>query len=152
MKLQVNPYRYRRKLPHLQLSSTFFVTFSTYKERILSPQARTLAFRSCLYEHDRRIHLYAGVVMPDHVHLLFSILFRQATEPLLYRIVGDIKSASVHNINKALRRSGRVWMNESFDRMPRAGEFERYYEYIIMNPVRAGLVTNPDDYEWLWYL
>jgi hypothetical protein len=90
--------------------------------------------------------------MPVHVHLLFSILLRQATEALLYRIVGDIKSASVHNINKALRRSGRLWMNESFDRMPRAGEFERYYEYIIMNPVRAGLVTNPDDYEWLWYL
>jgi len=29
--------------------------------------------------------------------------------------------------------------------------FGKYYEYIIMNPVRAGLVTNPDDYEWLWY-
>lgn len=42
-------------------------------------------------------------------------------------------------------------MNESFDRMPRSNDFERHYEYIIMNPVHAGLVTNPDDYEWLWY-
>ena len=89
--------------------------------------------------------------MPDHVHLLFTVLTKGGAEPLLYQILGDIKSASVHNINKALGRSGRVWMNESFDRMPRYGDFEKYYEYIIMNPVRAGLVTNPDDYEWLWY-
>jgi putative transposase len=89
--------------------------------------------------------------MPDHVHLLFTVLTKAGAESLLYRILGDIKSASVHNINKALARSGRIWMNESFDRMPRYGEFAKYYEYIIMNPVRAGLVTNPDDYEWLWY-
>ena len=68
-----------------------------------------------------------------------------------YGIVGDIKSASAHKINKALKRRERVWLNEAFDRMPREEEFERYKEYIIMNPVRRGLVEKPDQYEWLWY-
>ena len=90
--------------------------------------------------------------MPDHVHLLLTI-FKDArgVEIPFYEILGDIKSASVHKINKALNHTGRVWLNEAFDRMTREGEFDKQLEYIIMNPVRRGLVKNPDDYPWLWY-
>lgn len=95
--------------------------------------------------------MHALVVMPDHIHLLFTILSQNGVEPPFYEILQDIKSASVHKINKALGRRGRVWLNEAFDRMPRADEFDRYKEYIVMNPVRRGLVENPDDYDWLWY-
>ena len=105
-----------------------------------------------MYEHKRRVQMHALVVMPDHVHLLLTILMNGcAMEPPVYEIVGDIKSASAHKINKALKRRGREWLNEAFDRMPREEEFERYKEYIIMNPVRRGLVEKPDQYEWLWY-
>jgi hypothetical protein len=90
--------------------------------------------------------------MPNHVHLLLTVLVDEdGVEPPFYEILGDIKSASAHKINKALKQSGRVWLNEAFDRMPRDGEFNKYKEYIVMNPVRRGLVQNPDDYQWLWY-
>ena len=96
--------------------------------------------------------MHSCVVMPDHVHLLLTVLRNNiGVEPPVYGIVKDIKSASVHKVNKALNRRGRLWLNEAFDRMPRSGQFEKFREYIIMNPVRAGLAQNPDDYEWLWY-
>ena len=152
VKLKRNPFSYRRKLPHLQLSDWYFVSFATEERRQIPPQARTLVFKSCMYEHERKIQMHALVVMPEHVHMLFYLLSDDtAREPLLYEILGAIKGASSHKVNKMLGRKGRLWVAESFDRMLRAGEYDRYREYIIMNPVRRGLVSNPDDYEWLWY-
>jgi REP element-mobilizing transposase RayT len=82
--------------------------------------------------------------------LLFDIIHtKEADPPSLYRIVGDIKSVSAHKINKLLKRSGRVWLDESFDHALRAGMFEECIEYIRRNPVKRGLVTKPED-RWLW--
>jgi hypothetical protein len=67
------------------------------------------------------------------------------------RILQAIKSASAHRINKYLGRKGRVWQDESFDRAVRSVENLRgKIEYIAANPVRAGLVSDPADYRWLW--
>ncbi|MBV9146064.1 MAG: transposase [Acidobacteria bacterium] len=151
VKLKRNPLRYRRKLPHLQLSDWYFVTFTTDERWELTPEARTAVFASCMHEHERTIRIDAVVVMPEHAHMLFHLHSETGAEPLLYEILGAIKGASAHKVNKLLGRSGRVWVAESFDRMVREGEHLRYRNYIIMNPVRRGLVSSPDDYEWLWY-
>jgi putative transposase len=48
-------------------------------------------------------------------------------------------------------RSGRLWQPESFDRILRNTESARAKaEYVIMNPVRAGLCATPDEYPWVW--
>jgi len=66
-------------------------------------------------------------------------------------IVGAIKGASAHSVNKALKRSGTVWQDESFDHVVRFGEsLERKIRYVRENPVRKGLVAKPEDYKWLW--
>jgi len=80
-------YRYRRRLPHLQKAdATLFVTFCIGGRLVLPQQARDLVLEHCLREGGLqplagegaratpRIHLYAAVVMPDHVHLLLSPL------------------------------------------------------------------------------
>src|SRR2546429_5302164 len=80
-------YRYRRRLPHLQKAdAAIFVTFCTGGRRVLPEVARDLVLEHCLREAgvarapspakgwSPRIHLYAAVVMPDHVHLLLSPL------------------------------------------------------------------------------
>jgi REP element-mobilizing transposase RayT len=152
VKLKRNPYRYRRTLPHIQDSVPIFVSFNTHCRWELPPQARTLAMQSCLYEHLRRVRMHAFVIMPEHAHLLFSILYSvERDPPPMSCILGDIKGASSHNINKLLRRKGRVWQEESFDRATRTDEFDYYMNYIIMNPVRRKLVDSPDQYQWLWY-
>jgi hypothetical protein len=46
---------------------------------------------------------------------------------------------------------GAVWQEESFDHVLRSNEsFEQKLEYIRQNPVRAGLVSRPEEYRWLW--
>jgi REP element-mobilizing transposase RayT len=92
------------------------------------------------------------VVMPDHVHMIFTPLENERNEPFSFEeIVGAIKGASSHSVNKALKRSGTVWQDESFDHVIRhADSLEQKIEYVRQNPVRKGLVSRPEDYRWLW--
>jgi hypothetical protein len=47
---------------------------------------------------------------------------------------------------------GRVWQDESFDHILRGDEsLSKKMEYILQNPVRAGLVAKSQDYQWLWW-
>jgi putative transposase len=69
----------------------------------------------------------------------------------LSTIMDAVKGASAHLINRAIGRRGHLWVDESFDRIIRAGEnLRKKCEYICQNPVRADLVTHPDDWPWLW--
>ena len=90
--------------------------------------------------------------MPDHVHLIFTPL----TDALgnaygLSEILGGIKGASGHTINKHLKRRGTVWQDESFDHILRREEkLEEKVEYVRQNPVRKGLVKAPEEYSFTW--
>lgn len=144
---------YRRNLPHLEEDgASYYVTFSTRKEFVLPEAARTLVFNHCLFEDARRVHMHAFVVMPDHVHMLFTPLRNEDDEPYrLARIMNSIKGASSHSVNKLLSRKGVLWEPESFDRIPGSdGDFEFRLMYIVENPIAAGLAKGPDDYRWAW--
>lgn len=144
---------YRRNLPHLEEDGTsYYVSFSTRKRFFLPDQARTLIFDHCLFEKGRTVQMHAFVVMPDHVHMLFTPL--EDEEGGLHRlakIMNGIKGASSHSVNKLLERKGTLWEPESFDRILRSeDDFEFRINYIVQNPVVAGLAERPDDYRWLW--
>ena len=144
---------YRRNLPHIEKDgATYFVSFSTHKELFLPEQARTLVFDHFLFENGRKVHMHAFVVMPDHVHLLFTPLESDRGEPYsLAEIMRGIKGASSHSVNNCLRRKGRLWEPESFDRITRSdADFEYRVLYIVQNPIAAGLAQGPDDYRWSW--
>lgn len=101
----------------------------------------------------KRIRLYAAVVMPDHVHMLFTPLRDEETRSYNVAVIAQaIKGSSAHSINKLLGRSGPVWQEEYFDHVVRSYESLREkIEYIRQNPVRRGLARTPDDYPWLWW-
>ena len=89
--------------------------------------------------------------MPDHVHLVLTPLYDRSAFVSVAEIMQGIKSASAHKINRALNRSGQVWQRESFDRVLRREEsIYAKVEYMIQNPVRAGLVKTAMEYRWLW--
>jgi REP element-mobilizing transposase RayT len=96
--------------------------------------------------------MYAFVVMPEHVHLLFAPLWDANGERFgLAEIMSGIKGPSAHAINKLLKRRGHVWEEEYFDHALRKSEtIEGKMKYIWENPVLAGLVASPADYPWLW--
>lgn len=129
-----------------------FVTFGTFSNSILPEAARDLVLGHCLYDDGKRIHLSAAVVMPTHVHLLFWALRDQSGWPFpMVDILQALKSSSAHTLNKLLHRTGPVWDEESFDHVLRSDEsWRQKREYIRQNPVKAGLVSRPEDYRWLW--
>jgi REP element-mobilizing transposase RayT len=151
--LPVRIYEYRRRLPHFQkFDRALFVTFCKLTRDPLPDRARDLVLEHCLFEQGKRIKLHAVVIMPDHVHLLFTPLRSENGWPHpLQKILKMIKGTSARDINKLLGSGGPVWEEESFDHVLRSQESLREkIEYIRMNPVRARLVQTPDEYKWLW--
>ena len=88
--------------------------------------------------------LSAYVVMANHVHLLIQP--RIAPDGLLK----SLKGATAREANRLLNRTGEpFWRKESYDHWVRnQNEFEKIRAYIENNPVKAGLVQNPEDYPW----
>ena len=145
--------QHRRNLPHLQAEDRpVFITFRTFTGFILPESVRDLVLRHCLHDHGVKLWMHGAVVMPDHVHLLFTPLRDDRGNPFgLAEIMHGIKGASAHRVNQALQRRGHVWQDESFDHILRSEENTRSKaEYICQNPERRGLVSGTDDYPWLW--
>jgi putative DNA methylase len=92
----------------------------------------------------RHYQLHAWVIMPNHVHLLFT------PDVSVSKLLGSLKAASAKRANLLLGRTGRpFWQDESYDHLVRNGEeFRRIQRYIENNPVTAGLARRPEEYQW----
>jgi len=88
--------------------------------------------------------MHAWVIMPNHVHLLFT------PHVSVSKLLGSLKGASAKRSNLLLSRTGQpFWQDESYDRLVRDGEeFRRIQRYIEHNPVAACLVAWPEEYLW----
>ena len=87
-----------------------------------------------------RYRLHAWTIMPNHVHVLFTVL---PDQPLGF-IVGSWKRFTARRANELLGRSGEFWQSEYWDRFIRNEDhFGITGDYIDQNPVKAGLVSEP---------
>jgi putative transposase len=88
--------------------------------------------------------LHAFVVLANHVHVLLE------PKANLAWIMNGLKGATAREANRILGRTGkRFWQDESFDHWIRnSSELERINQYIVRNPVAAGLVEKPEDWPW----
>lgn len=87
----------------------------------------------------------AWVIMPNHVHLLITIR-HGAT---LSKVIRSFKGFTAHQAHKILGSRGVFWYPEHFDRYIRDDDhFQRVVSYIEMNPVKAGLVTSPQEWRF----
>jgi putative transposase len=91
---------------------------------------------------DYDLHNY--VVMANHVHILITPHKPVST------LMRSLKRFTARQANRILSTTGySFWQDESYDRLVRdTKEFSRIAHYIEMNPVRAGLVSTPADFQW----
>jgi REP element-mobilizing transposase RayT len=88
----------------------------------------------------------AYVVMPDHIHWLFCL----ATTESLAAILKRVKGTTARRINSLISSTGAVWQPSFHDHAVRCDEsLVTLARYVVMNPVRAGLVDRIGDYP-LW--
>jgi REP element-mobilizing transposase RayT len=150
--IQGELFQTRRHLPHWQIgSSVYFITFST--RRIELPEVcRQTILDACHFWDGKKIRLHLICVMPDHVHALIEPL---EESPGVYhdlsKVLHSIKSFTAHEINKMMGNSGPLWEEESWDRIIRdEKEYEEKWNYILGNPVKAGLTDSPERYPSLY--
>lgn len=135
----------RKDLPHWDLGSKdYHVTFRVIDGE-LSPPERQLVLNACLHFDQDRWNLFAACVMPDHVH----VFLRPFEGHSLASVMHSIKSYTSHEINRLRGSSGQVWMNDYHDWLSRGGEHgERIKQYIVDNPVEAGICESWVDYPY----
>ena len=90
-----------------------------------------------------RYSLHAWVIMPNHVHVLFTPM-EDISKSMQW-----LKWTTARRCNLILRRQGAFWQQESYDHWVRdEREFGKIVDYIECNPVAAGLVEQAEDWEW----
>jgi putative DNA methylase len=108
------------------------------------PSIATLVEENLLHFDGKFYRLFAWVIMPNHVHVLVEM----GDVPLAH-VLKAWKSYTSKEANRVLRRQGRFWEPEYFDRYIRDEEhFHKAVRYIENNPLKAGLVKEAKD--WLW--
>ena len=95
-----------------------------------------------------RYHLHGWVIMPNHVHVLVTLL----GDNTLSGVAHSWKSYTAQQANQLLGRTGAFWNVDYFDRFMRDEKhFAATLDYIHWNPVKAGLCAKPDDWQWTSY-
>jgi REP element-mobilizing transposase RayT len=133
----------------------YLVTFNTlFRRHLLACKSVHETFRDYA-ERGMEFHAATGryVIMPDHVH----VFVRVGPDMKLARWVGGLKQ----HLGKVLRslghRPSRVpnsslesfWQPGFFDHLLRHNEsYSEKWVYVWHNPVRAGLVPQPEDWPY----
>jgi REP element-mobilizing transposase RayT len=82
-------------------------------------------------------------LMPTHLHLIIKPGIKSVVD-----FIGEFKKRT-GDLARKTRAIDQLWQRSFFDHRLRSGESEaEQCEYIRMNPLRAGLVSHPDDWRW----
>ena len=97
-----------------------------------------------LHLHEGQDRVFAYCLMPDHLHLVLAT----GGQPL-GQIVQRFKGRSSRALRK-LRGGLTPWQHGYHDRVVRRSDgLLASVEYVLLNPVRAGLVSSWWEYPWL---
>ena len=136
-----NPKRLRRLARIWAGHSRYFLTCCTRDRQVVLAHAgvheriRSFAARSL---EDYGVWVDAYVAMPDHLHLIVSMARESVS---LGEWVKAFKAVVAHREFR--------WQPGYFDHVLRSDESAgEKWEYIRMNPVRAGLVARPDQWPY----
>ena len=160
-------------LKHLDnLGTARFLTFSCYNRQKLLVHRNTIIKVLNEIETGRSQYGYsvlAYVIMPSHVHLVIH----PKNDISLGRVIGNIKRKSSFAILSDWKRNNnkllpyvidkserdqkyKFWQKRCYDHNCRTGGIvKEKIIYCHYNPVRAGLIRNPEEWEWSsyrWYL
>ncbi len=103
-----------------------------------------------LYEASLKygVDIHAWVFMTNHVHLLVTPRKEGSVSLLMQSLGRDY----VRYFNNVYQRSGTLWEGRFKSSLVSSSRYLlQCYRYIELNPVRAGMVSDPCDYHWSSY-
>jgi putative transposase len=118
-------------------------------------QQASVVQNAILHFAEQRYRLLAFAVMPSHYHWMFlpneewSAANANAKRTPREIISHSIQSYTATMCNRVRGEDGSYWQDETYDHWPRnEDDIYRIIDYIESNPVKAGLVVNPEDWPW----
>jgi putative transposase len=161
------PYLEKRRQRYNLPGQPRELTFSCYRQYPFLSRERTREwFREALEAARSKFgfQVWAYVLMPDHLHLLvypgnspdqFSRFLQAVKEPVGRKAVAHLKANAPDWLERITVREGkrvrhRFWQpGGGYDRNTISSwTLRSMIEYIHANPVRRGLVSRPEDWEW----
>lgn len=141
------------------------------------PEIAAIVKEALQYRDGNVFDLRAYCIMPNHVHVVFEpistsewlrsvlkghsdtrgsgyqpdLLGQSDYQSDLPKIMQSLKRHTARQANIVLGREGAFWQDESYDRVIRDNdEYIRIVNYVLENPVKAGLVSRWEDWEWAY--
>jgi putative transposase len=100
------------------------------------------------YSSRYRVDIHAWVMMTNHVHLLCT----PQGDNGISKMMQAVGRRYVQYFNREYRRSGTLWEGRFKSCLVQDEIYLlELYRYIELNPVRAGMVTDPGKYRWSSY-
>jgi putative transposase len=110
------------------------------------PEIANIVVEAIHYRADplQQYELHSYVVMANHVHLLVT------PQVSVSQITQSLKRFTAREANTTLHLTGALfWQDESYDHLVRNDtELQRIARYIEWNPVKAGLVSTPEEFPY----
>lgn len=129
-------------------SQTYFLTARTWQGRALFRSERlAVLFLETLshYRSAGKYQIHEFVVMPNHFHLLLTLVGGTTLE----RAVQFIKGGFSRRAGQEVSRSLEIWQRGYVDhRIRDAVDYVRHRDYIRLNPVRAGVVESQEVFRY----
>lgn len=142
------PSKLHHAVPHwVEPGALFHIRVALDREiqqrQLTDPElAQSLLDSARFYESKQRWHITLFLLMPDHLHALFSF----GRDQSMSSVIGDWKHFHA-------RKHGIVWQEGYFDHRLRNDErgeqLSAKMNYIRQNPVVDGLCATASDWPWL---
>lgn len=136
---------------HFEDGYPYLITTVTHKrEPIFSVERNCKIFLVALefFKLTLDYKIFAYCLMPDHLH----IILQPAGKYDLSYIMRMIKGNFARKFNLMHGKQGKVWQERFYDTGIRSIDMLlQKIEYIHNNPVRAGIVSRPDQYPFSSY-
>jgi putative transposase len=142
----------RKRLPHeIPLwvdphKEIYFITTNCqprYKNQLARPEIAQRIFETIQHRQEKFLWWpYLFLLMPDHVHALLSF---PPSDKKVGKIISKWKEWTAKTI-------GIEWQEGFFEHRMRSEESRREKaDYILANPIRAGLVARPEDWPFVYF-
>jgi putative transposase len=134
----------------LSNARVFFATTKTsMARRLLQSERNAMLLIDVLRSNVAagKIQLHDFVVMPDHLHLLMTLHGDITIEKAMQLIKGGFS----YRLKREFGYQGEVWQRGFSEvRISDGQSFMHHREYIVQNPVKAGLVDTAEQYPYCY--
>ncbi|MBZ0201645.1 MAG: transposase [Ignavibacteria bacterium] len=167
-KVHIEKSKEKQRVLKLKLLKKYFAKFDQYLDNnnkgslwLKNDRVAKIVYDSILFRNMKLYKLFAFTIMPNHVHMLVGIgpdylnvnkePSKKETKYYASDVLRDLKKYTAKECNKILYRKGQFWQRESYDHLVRdQREFGNIVNYILQNPVKAGLVKRAEDWKWCY--